>query len=137
MIDVTCAIIRKANKILICQQSSNGKLPLKWEFPGGKVKKGEGKKECIKREIKEELQLEIEVLQALKKTEHHYSDFSIRLFPFICEVISGQPTLVVHEQIKWVEIPNLNQYDWAEANLAIVNELINIYKTSGISKKNE
>ena len=58
-IDVTCAIISFNNKILVVQRSENMKLPLKWEFPGGKIENGESEKECIKREIKEKLNIKI------------------------------------------------------------------------------
>ncbi len=58
MLQVTCAIIEHADKILICQRSTSMKLPLKWEFPGGKIEPGESKGDCLRREIKEELDIE-------------------------------------------------------------------------------
>lgn len=70
MLNVTCAIIEHNNKILICQRSERMKLPLKWEFPGGKVETGEGKEACLKREIREELGLDIKVGTALAVVEH-------------------------------------------------------------------
>src|SRR5690625_6817538 len=85
MLHVTCAVIQKENKFLICQRSKEMKLPLKWEFPGGKIEEGEDKKECLKREVKEELGLNIEVLAPLEMVEHHYPEFSISLYPFMCK----------------------------------------------------
>lgn len=123
MLHVTCAIIQKDNKILICQRSKKMKLPLKWEFPGGKIEEGESKEECLKREIKEELALNMEVLYPLKMVEFHYPDFSIRLYPFICSIISGKLTLAEHAQAKWVYLSELENYDWAEADLPILEEL--------------
>lgn len=66
-IDVTCAIIIKENKIFVAQRSEIMKLPLKWEFPGGKLEENESEIECIKREIKEEINIEIDVVKRLSK----------------------------------------------------------------------
>lgn len=131
MLYVTCAIIQKDNKILICQRSKEMKLPLKWEFPGGKIEEGESKKECLKREIKEELALDIEILDPLKMVEYHYTDFSISLYPFLCNIISGKLTIAEHAQAKWVHLEQLENYDWAEADLPIINELKNKLATKG------
>jgi 8-oxo-dGTP diphosphatase len=65
IINVTCAIILKDEKILVAQRNEKMKLPLKWEFPGGKLEFNESETECIKREIKEEININIEVLQKL------------------------------------------------------------------------
>lgn len=123
MLYVTCAIIQKENKILICQRSKEMKLPLKWEFPGGKIEEGESKKECLRREIKEELALDIEVLDPLKMVVYHYPDFSISLYPFLCNIISGELNVAEHAQVKWVHLSELDNYDWAEADIPILEEL--------------
>lgn len=123
MLHVTCAILQKENKVIICQRSNEMKLPLKWEFPGGKIEKGESRKECLKREIKEELDLDIEVLDPLEMVEYHYPNFSISLYPFLCRIISGKLTVVEHAQAKWVYLDELDNYDWAEADLPIIEEL--------------
>lgn len=85
MFYVTCAIIEHHNKILICQRSKRMKLPLKWEFPGGKVEIGESKEDCLKREIQEELGLEVEIGSALTMVEHNDPEFSLCLYPFLCK----------------------------------------------------
>lgn len=71
MLQVTCAIIQHADKILICQRSASMKLALKWEFPGGKIETGESKEECLHREVKEELNIDIIVHSALTMVEYH------------------------------------------------------------------
>ncbi|MGJ1433680.1 (deoxy)nucleoside triphosphate pyrophosphohydrolase [Sphingobacterium spiritivorum] len=124
MLYVTCAIIIHQEKILICQRSEKMKLPLKWEFPGGKIEPGESKKDCLIREIKEELHLHIEVNEALKMVEHHYTDFSLQLFPFVCSVRGGQLTPQEHAQVLWVSKQQLMDYDWAEADIPIVKEFL-------------
>ncbi|OOG18825.1 DNA mismatch repair protein MutT [Sphingobacterium sp. CZ-UAM] len=122
MLQVTCAIIEHANKILICQRSASMKLPLKWEFAGGKIETGESKEECLHREIKEELHIDINIHSALTMVEHHYADFSLQLYPFVCSLKSGEVKALEHAQAIWVAAAQLRNYDWAEADLPIVNE---------------
>jgi 8-oxo-dGTP diphosphatase len=131
MLQVTCAIIAHANKILICQRSASMKLPLKWEFPGGKIEAGESKEECLRREIKEELNIDISIERALTMIEHHYPDFSLRLYPFVCGLQSGEVKALEHTQAIWVAIDQLADYDWAEADLPIVREYIDHAKAIG------
>lgn len=124
MLKVTCAIIQKEDKVLICQRSEAMKLPLKWEFPGGKIEENESKQACLKREIQEELGIEVHVLEELSSVEYQYPDFSICLYPFLCSISNGNIKAKEHAQVKWVAIPELKQYDWAEADLPIVDELV-------------
>lgn len=126
MIHVSCAIIRHKGKILICQRSSAMKLPLKWEFPGGKIEKGESKEACLVREIKEELDIAITVKSRLKEVNHAYEDFSICLYPFIASLDYGQPKALEHAQFKWVTSEELLNYDWAEADIPIVEEYLSL-----------
>ena len=70
MLEVTCAIIVHENKILICQRSAAMKMPLKWEFPGGKVEDGESKEDCLRREIWEELRIHITINKVLTLVEY-------------------------------------------------------------------
>src|SRR6478736_5377799 len=102
MINVACAIIFKNDKILVTQRSENMSLPLKWEFPGGKVEPNENALECIKREIKEELNLEIDILKELIPQHFNYGIFEINLIPFIAEYVSGDIVLSEHRDFKWL-----------------------------------
>ena len=124
MLHVTCAILEHDNKILICQRSKRMKLPLKWEFPGGKVESGESKEDCLRREIREELGLAIEIESALTSVEHHYPDFSLCLYPFACKWIGGSLAIAEHAQAIWVDKSELQGYDWAEADVPVVRELL-------------
>lgn len=124
MTEVTCAIIEHNACILICQRSAHMKLPGKWEFPGGKVESNESNEMCLIREIKEELGLGIYIREPLTPTVYTYPDFSIRLHPFICTWKAGQLQLVEHSQAKWVSPDELFQYDWAAADIPIVQEYL-------------
>ena len=125
MLNVVCAIIYVGNKILVTQRSKNMNLPLKWEFPGGKLESDESEIECIKREIKEELNIEIKVRKRLSNNLHDYGTFQINLIPFVVEYISGEIVLAEHADYKLLEKNDLNKLDWAEADLPILRELLN------------
>jgi 8-oxo-dGTP diphosphatase len=125
MVNVVCAIIKKGNKILVTQRSEKMKLPLKWEFPGGKLEKGEDEVNCIKRELKEELNIEIKVLEKLTNSVFDYGDIQINLIPYIVEYVSGEITLLEHAEFRWIESNLFLGLDWADADLPIVKELIN------------
>jgi 8-oxo-dGTP diphosphatase len=125
-ITVICAIIIKDNKILVTQRSSKMALPLKWEFPGGKLELGENEIECIIREIKEELNIEIQVQRKLVPNIHFYESFAINLIPYITNYESGEIFLTEHAAYKFLDKKDLLNLDWADADLPIVNELINL-----------
>ena len=97
-------------------------LPLKWEFPGGKIDEGESPEECLKRELNEELGIEVSVGQPLTATIHQYPSFSVTLYPFICEIISGEITLHEHSAMVWLAAEELNTLDWAEADAPVIGE---------------
>ncbi len=125
MLLVACAIILNSqNKVIVCQRSTSMHLPLKWEFPGGKVELNEKPEECLIREIKEELDIKISVIKQLSINDHHYLDKSIRLIPFICRYLSGEINLREHVDIKYLDKENLLDLDWAEADLPILKEYL-------------
>jgi 8-oxo-dGTP diphosphatase len=126
MINVTCAIIKINNKILVTQRSEQMKLPLKWEFPGGKLEEGENVIECIKREIKEEINIEIEVVRQLSNSNYNYGTFTINLIPFLSKYVSGEIILTEHKDYKLLDESELLHLDWAEADVPIVEEFLKL-----------
>lgn len=126
MINVTCAIIYFDNKILVTQRSEKMKLPLKWEFPGGKLEDGESEIDCIKREIKEEINIEIEILEKISNSVYDYGTFKINLIPFISNYVSGEIILSEHKDFKLLDKSELLNLDWAEADLPIVDEFLKL-----------
>ncbi|SRR5690606_5821693 len=123
-ISVTCAIIIKDKKVLVVQRSEAMKLPLKWEFPGGKIESDESEEECIKREIIEEIGIEIELISRLTPSIHSYSTFQIELIPFLANYTKGNIKLTEHKKYLLLEKDELKELDWAEADIPILNEFL-------------
>ena len=118
---VTCAIIEQEGKVLCAQRSESMNLPLKWEFPGGKAEKGETLDAGLLREIKEELGVDIELLEQLPDNTHEYSSQKIiRLVPFRGRILNGNIDLSEHAQVAWLTGDELEDLDWAEADIPIV-----------------
>ncbi|MEM5566641.1 (deoxy)nucleoside triphosphate pyrophosphohydrolase [Psychroserpens sp. AS72] len=121
---VTCAIIHFGDKILAVQRSKNMKLPLKWEFAGGKIEEGESEIDCIKREIFEELNIQIEVKERLTSVTHQYPNFKIELIPFNAEYVAGKLKLKEHSNYILANKEELINLDWAEADLPILKDYL-------------
>ena len=126
IINVTCAIILKDEKVLVAQRNEKMKLPFKWEFPGGKLEINENEIDCIKREIKEEININIEVLKRLSNNIHDYGTFKINLIPFLAHYLSGEIKLAEHKNYRLLEKSELLNLDWAEADLPIVEEFLKL-----------
>jgi 8-oxo-dGTP diphosphatase len=126
IISVTCAIIIYNEKILAVQRGPHMNLPLKWEFPGGKIEKNETEEACIKREIKEELNIEITLLKKLSTSFHEYPNISIELIPFVAQYLSGDIVLKEHQSYQFLKLAELSNLDWAEADIPIVKQLQSI-----------
>ena len=125
-INVTCAIIEFGKKVLVVQRSETMSLPLKWEFPGGKIEPFETEETCILREIKEELGIVIRLKGKLQPSLFEYPTLSIQLIPFIATYDRGDINLSEHKQYLLLEKENLADLDWAEADKPIVQEYLNL-----------
>lgn len=125
-IQVVAAVIIHDGKIL-CVQRGESKFPYiskKYEFPGGKIEIGESKEESIKREIIEELNMEINIVSEFLSVTHQYPDFQITMHSFLCSCET--PSLILNEHIdfKWLKKDNLSDLDWAAADIPIVDKLV-------------
>ena len=120
---VTAALIRDEDRILIAQRGRGKRFGWKWEFPGGKVRANETPEDCLQREIKEELNLEIQVEKHFHTTHHRYPDFDIELIAFWCSIIGGKLKLEEHEQVRWVTVQEMNDYSFVEADLNLIAAL--------------
>ncbi|HEY5996359.1 MAG TPA: (deoxy)nucleoside triphosphate pyrophosphohydrolase [Candidatus Deferrimicrobiaceae bacterium] len=119
---VTCGIIERDGKVLCTRRSATMSLPLKWEFPGGKINEGESPAECLRRELREELGIEAEIGSSLPPVTHAYPDLSVTLYPFLCRIAPGVSiTLHEHDRAVWLDPEELPSLDWAEADVAVVD----------------
>jgi 8-oxo-dGTP diphosphatase len=126
-VHVTAAVIENDNKVLCVQRNLNRfeYISYKWEFPGGKVEDNEQLEETIKREIMEELNLNVSISGFLIRVEHEYPDFILTMDTFKCKIVGGELKLNEHVSFKWLETEELSQLDWAAADLPIVEKLKN------------
>ena len=123
MKEVTAAIIMNENRVLIAERAPDENLAGKWEFPGGKIEPGETPQECLKREIREELEVDIDVLDLFGESIYAYQNGTIKLIAFWCQWNSGDFRLNVHSRIEWVTHRELDLYDFAPADLPLVEKL--------------
>jgi 8-oxo-dGTP diphosphatase len=131
-IEVTCGIILWNQRVLCVQRSARMHLPFKWEFPGGKLEAGEDASACLLREIEEELNLSIEVLESLTPVNFQYPEKQpIYLIPMIARC--SHPVLILreHAAFAWLAPESLMTLDWAEADIPIVREFINWWNVHG------
>ncbi len=124
-LDVVAAIIFKDNKVFITQRGY-GEFKDKWEFPGGKIKKGESKKEALIREIKEELDIEIEVSDLITTIEYEYDNFYLFLNCYKASLKDNYPKLLEHESALWVSKDEIDHFDWLPADLEVIKLIKNI-----------
>ena len=129
IINVVGAVILDDDKIFCAQRSVNMTLPLMWEFPGGKIEKGELPEDALKREIKEELNIDIDIITFICEASHEY-DFGIVNFKsFLCktnEVKNIQ--LLEHNDSKWLSVDDLFSLDWAPVDIPTLNEIVKLKK---------
>lgn len=121
-IKVVAAIIQKENKILATKRGY-GEFINMWEFPGGKIEPGETKKQAIVREIKEELNIEINVDKFALDIEYQYPNFYLFMSCFMCSIKEGSIELLEHNDGKWITKEELNTLNWLPADIDAVNYL--------------
>jgi 8-oxo-dGTP diphosphatase len=124
---VSAAIIVE-NKKILCVQRNKGKydyISYKYEFPGGKLEEGENEEDALKREISEELNLEIDVAEKFLVVTHEYLDFNLTMHSYLCKANTEKLLLKEHIDAKWLNKNELIELDWAAADLPIVSKLIN------------
>lgn len=119
-IEVVAAVIHEGNKIFATQRGY-GEFKDGWEFPGGKIETGETPEQALKREIKEELDTDIEVGELIDVVEHDYPTFHITMHCFWCTIKKGSLTLKEHEAAKWVTVNELDTVDWLPADMRIID----------------
>ena len=120
MLVISCGILRKDDCYLIAQRiKTETHFPLKWEFPGGKKRQDESGEECIIRELEEELGIQVKVKTLYNRSEKEDATF----LHYCVEWVSGEISLVDHEQVKWVPAGDLKNYDLLDVDLEIATML--------------
>ncbi|MDB0034133.1 (deoxy)nucleoside triphosphate pyrophosphohydrolase [Alphaproteobacteria bacterium] len=123
---VVGGLIYQNKKILICQRKKESDHSLKWEFPGGKIKDFEENQEALKRELKEELNIEIIKMSFFDEYLYEYKELSKKLKLVFYQIFQfeGEMQNLVHHQLKWIDISNLSDYDFLEGDQKIIDKLI-------------
>ena len=119
IVKVVAAIIIHENKIFATQRGY-GEFKDGWEFPGGKIEPGETPQKALVREIKEELDIEIEVKDFLETVEYDYPTFHLSMDCFFCTIKSGELVLKEHEAAKWLTVETLDSVDWLPADQGLI-----------------
>jgi 8-oxo-dGTP diphosphatase len=124
MTEVAVGILRKNGKILICQRKKGGRYELKWEFPGGKLENGETTEQCLRRELREELTIEIHSIERIQTQAAYYEDGGMFSVSY-CSLsgFEGEPQNNVFEQIRWVTVDKLKYMDLLDGNKPFVAHL--------------
>jgi mutator protein MutT len=123
MTTVVAAIIRRDNRILLTRRFNNVHLPGLWEFPGGKVEAGESLEDALKREIMEELGVQIAILYEFFKVDHAYPTKTIRLHFYECSIVKGEPQPLDVADLRWVAPRELSSYPFPDADKELVSRL--------------
>jgi 8-oxo-dGTP diphosphatase len=123
-IEVVAGLIFRRGKILACQRKDEGSFPLKWEFPGGKVETGETYAAALRRELREELGIDIETATPVLQYEYGYpGGWNVQLHFFRVSDYHGQIRNLVFKQLKWLAVDDLNTTDFLDGDLALVEFL--------------
>ena len=121
-IEVVAAIIEHNNKIFITRRGY-GEFENMWEFPGGKMEPEETQEEALTREIKEELELDIDISKYLTTVEYDYPNFHLKMHCFICTISGGELHLNAHNDAKWTTLGELDKLNWVPADILVIKKL--------------
>ena len=133
LVEVVAAVIENENNEILCAlRSPIMTLPNMWEFPGGKIELGESREEALIREVKEELELDINNLEYLTTVDYDYPNFHLTMHCFICEICGGELVLNAHNDAKWVSLEELSTQKWVPADVEVVEKILNDFKINKI-----
>ncbi len=124
MMQVTAAVIKRDGRILVARRRDGDRFAGLWEFPGGKIEPGEAPRDCLRREIREELGLEVEVGDSLGEYPYASSERVLTLLAFRASVRSGAPVLNDHSEIHWALPEELGRFDFSEPDRPLVARLM-------------
>lgn len=117
-------IVGDDRRVLIAQRRADQKLALRWEFPGGKLERGEAPVDAVARELREELGIDVEVGRVWDVLFHAYPDFDLVMLVYACRIVRGEPHAVEVAQVAWVAAQDLPTWDILEADRPLVDRLV-------------
>ena len=120
---IVAAIFSEQNKVLAMKRAAHKPAAGKWEFPGGKIEPGETPEQAIKREIREELNIEITRLTHFDNSKTVTTEWEVELDCFLVESDSMPTESTDHDEMRWVEIDKLHELDWLEADIKVIEKL--------------
>jgi 8-oxo-dGTP diphosphatase len=121
---VVAALIVKEGKILVCQRTKHQTMPLKWEFPGGKIEEGEQPRDALRRELEEELGIDATIGDEVARIKHEYrSGNSVELRFFVVQEFRGELENRIFRDMQWAERSALPAFDFLEADVQLVSDL--------------
>ena len=123
-INVVGAVLTRDKMILAAQRSSKMSLPGMWEFPGGKIEPDESPKEALLRELKEELLCTAKIGDHIQTTKYEYDFGIVILTTYYCSLTGDEPRLTEHSEIRWVHVADLDQLNWAPADIPAVKHVM-------------
>lgn len=122
-VEVVAALIREGDRFLICQRPAHKARGLLWEFVGGKVEPGETKEQALVRECREELAIELDVGPVFTEVTHEYPDITVHLTLFHASVRAGTPQRLEHNDLRWITVAEIPQFDFCPADTEILRKL--------------
>ena len=123
MIEVVAALIWDKDKFMICQRPADKARALLWEFVGGKVEPGETKEQALIRECQEELDITLSADDVFMDVVHEYPDITVHLTLFNATIAEGVPQKLEHNDIKWIKVSEIDNYDFCPADTEILKKL--------------
>lgn len=126
---VVAGIIRRENKVLLGKRPEHKSLAGLWEFPGGKIELGESPEKALKRELKEELDLDVDIGELKVVTTHNYNDVGVVLIFFEVNYWRGEPKPLYHSDLKWMVPAELKTVELPEANRLVLDRLLTILES--------
>ncbi|WP_104177576.1 (deoxy)nucleoside triphosphate pyrophosphohydrolase [Cryobacterium sp. Y50] len=127
-INVVGAVLTRGQTILAARRSSTMSLPDMWEFPGGKIEANESPEQALLRELEEELLCAAEIGARIETTEHEYDFGIVILTTYYCSLTGEEPRLTEHSEIRWVQAADLDQLDWAPADIPAVVQVMKDFR---------
>ena len=121
--EVVAALIWDGSRFLICQRPAHKARGLLWEFVGGKVEPGESKEDALIRECREELAVTISAGEVFMEVDHDYPDLNVHLTLFNAAIIEGTPKMLEHNDIQWIKVDEIPQYEFCPADKEILRRL--------------